>query len=98
MVHLYSVRSLCWLAHKCAEIAVTTARREVPHLVIYQETLLLQDGVHLAMTPPLSNSSGGSHVVSALEELKNDPQKAQRMAKAGHRLVSDVLTSTNVQR
>ena len=59
---------------------------------------MLEDGVNVVTTPPLVWDGGGNQLLEALKGLKKDPQRAARIAYAGHELARRALRPENVRR
>lgn len=60
--------------------------------------MLLQDGENIVTPKALSYDSGGTNIMAALHDLKEDQQKSEDIAKAGHELVRRALRPENVRR
>ena len=58
----------------------------------------VQDGVNMALPQPLTYDGGGKNVLAALQQLKRDPERAEKIAAAGHELVRRALRPDNIRR
>ena len=52
----------------------------------------------MALPQPLTYDGGGKAVLAALQQLKRDPERAEKIAAAGHELVRRALRPDNIRR
>lgn len=51
----------------------------------------MQDGENIVLLPSVTEEEKGAHISRALDELVANPEKAERIAAAGYKLVSTYL-------